>query len=306
VKMAGGQAPITGRLCAPTDTIKRFLSLEDLKRKRQLRLWRKVLNSVEKMPVEQIVISGKKTVLQYLDGCKFCISRSKTSNSRTLLACADYETHETELLKKIIKPGFVVIDAGASFGWFAIHFAKWVGCEGKVYAIEPVEESFRELKENVALNDCRNVEMLHQAVGNGSGLIDFYVPGIDLGSGAASRYLDMGKKLSVQLTTLDAVVKQYGIEKVDFIKMDIEGGELELLRGAQTLLMACRPSALVEIVDIHCKRFGHTPYDVYSFLVQLGYTARFISPSGDLVECDSARLRNGNYLFKPTRDSEIC
>jgi hypothetical protein len=99
---------------------------------------------------------------------------------------------------------------------------------------------------------------------------------------------------------LDDFLAEKGVDHIDFIKADIEGGELNLLRGAEKLLVHCHPLILIEIVDIHCRRFGHTPQDIIQFLTTRGFSGKYISDDGTLVAFDSINPMNGNYYFEPT------
>jgi hypothetical protein len=137
------------------------------------------------------------------------------------------------------------------------------------------------------------------AIGNSVDPINIYVPQIALGSGAASQFLDAGEKIEVPMTRLDDFVNDKCPTRVDFIKADIEGGELALLQGGEQLLKTFRPTILIEIVDIHCRRFGHAPEDVYNFLIGKGYIGRYITAQGDLLDLDPRHLPNGNFLFEP-------
>ncbi len=278
--------------------LQRFLSIQDLKSKIRMASWRRVLASLENTPLEKIVIAAGKAAFFYKDGCAFEVANSKTSNSHTLFVNAEYEKTESALLSKIVQSGWTVIDAGANFGWYAIHLSRLVGPDGKVYAFEPVPDTFRELNANSALNSCQNLETFNQALGNSTDPINMYVPQIELGAGAASQFLDVGKKIQVPLTRLDDFVQSRGLARVDFIKADIEGGELNLLRGGENLLKTFYPRILIEIVDIHCQHFGHAPQDVYRYLVERGYTGRYINDQGALLDLDPRHLPNGNFLFE--------
>jgi FkbM family methyltransferase len=282
-------------------TFQRFLSVTELNSKLRLAGWRQILASLENAPIEKIEIAKGRATFTYGDGCAFGVANSEVSHSNTLWVSAEYEKTETALLCEVVKPGWTAIDAGANFGWHAIHLSRLVGADGKVLAFEPVPRTFEELTDNVALNSCENLEVFRMAIGNGADPIHMYVPQISLGAGAASQFLDVGEKIEVPMTRLDDLMEEKSLERVDFIKADIEGGELALLRGGDLLLKTFRPSILIEIVDIHCRRFGHAPEDVYRHLVERGYVGRYITDRGDLIDLDPRRLPNGNFLFEPQR-----
>jgi FkbM family methyltransferase len=280
-------------------TLQQFLSVKDFKGKLHMSAWRRILASVENAPLEKIEVAAGRVTFSYQDGCSFKVTNSDGSNSHALWIDAEYERAETALLRRIVKPGWIAVDAGANFGWYAIHLSTLVGAEGKVFAFEPVPATFQELEANSALNSCENLETFRMAIGNSVDPINIYVPQIALGGGAASQFLDSGEKLQVPMTRLDDFVNDKNLTRVDFIKADIEGGELALLRGGEHLLKTFRPTILIEIVDIHCRRFGHTPEDVYDCLIGSGYTGRYITAQGELVDLDPRYLPNGNFLFEP-------
>ena len=275
-----------------------YLSVEDLKAKGRAILWRKFMGLLDRPNVDKVVFAGGKATFYYRDGCAFLASPLKASISGGQFSHGEYEASETRVMREVVQPGWTVVDAGANFGWHAIHLAKHVGPEGKVFAFEPIPPSFQELTENTALNACGQLQACAMALGSVEDTISLYLPATHLGAGAASQFLDTGEKVWVPMVRLDAFLEREGVDRVDFIKADIEGGELNLLRGAQGLLARCHPVILLEIVDIHCRRFGHTPEEVIAFLTERGYRGLFIDDQGELQAYDPIRPPNGNYLFK--------
>ncbi len=280
-----------------------YLSLQDLRSKFRARLWNKVLALLEKRDLEKVVFSQGKSIFYYEDGCAYFVETRKQSVSASLFTTGSYEINETNFVSKIVKPGWVIIDAGANFGWYAVRFARLVQPDGKVHAFEPVPETHRELVANVNLNRCANLAAYNIALGSIQGTVSMFVPNIRFGAGAASQFLDGGKKLVVPMLKLDDFLGQHQIAHIDFIKADIEGGELNLLRGAEEILAKCRPNILLEISDIHCARFGHTPQDVIQFLERRGYNGKYMNEEGNLEDFQMAHPPNGNYFFENKCDT---
>jgi FkbM family methyltransferase len=276
-----------------------FLSIRELRIKRRAVLWQKFVALLGRPNIDRVVIADGRATFYYRDGSAFYASTSRTSVSGSQFSHGDYEPHETRLMGELVQPGWTAVDAGANFGWHAIHLARRVGSTGRVFAFEPIPGTFKELAANVALNECPNLEACDAALGDVPGDVTFFVPEIDLGAGAASQFLDLGEQVRVRMLRLDDFLDERGVERVDFIKADIEGGELHLLEGAERLLTRCHPRILIEIVDVHCRRFGHTPADVVHYLTALGFTGRYVGDQGLLVAPDPGNLRNGNYLFEP-------
>jgi FkbM family methyltransferase len=139
-----------------------------------------------------------------------------------------------------IRPGDVVIDCGANHGFSTVLFAKWVGPQGKVYAFEPSSHNMALLKENLRLNGITNVICHQVAVGAASGTVSIS------SHPNASVVLDATANHSlekVSLVRLDDVLEG---ETPNFLKLDVEGFELEALKGASRTL-ACAQRLDVEL-----------------------------------------------------------
>ncbi len=272
--------------------LQKYLSVNAYKQRKRILLWNK---------------SNPKSVLRYKNGVAFNISKNKGSVSKSLIFKRNYEFNETNLIKKVIKTDWTVIDVGANFGWYSMHFAHLVGKNGKIFSFEPVPETYEELNSNIKLNSFQNIKAFNLALGNKDGAISFGVANFDGGSGASSEFLNYSKRIQTNMRKLDDIIKEEKINKVDFIKLDIEGGELNMLKGSEQLLKRFRPKILIEIVDMHCQRFGHSPLDVYNFLINKGYKGLFIGNEytkeknnisiKELTKPNASNLLNGNYFF---------
>jgi len=134
-----------------------------------------------------------------------------------------------------LKRGDVVFDAGASIGEQTIMYAKKVESEGLVVAIEPFLESVSYLKKNIAINGLGNVKIFEGALWSGEGVIGLRTYGLGpmrAGCQLMPAHRGPSEIVKVKACTLDKIASDFGVEKVDFLKMDIEGGEIEALKGA--------------------------------------------------------------------------
>lgn len=122
----------------------------------------------------------------------------------------------------------VVIDAGAYSGFFSIYAAKQIGKRGKVIAFEPDSYNLSLLKRNLLLNNIKNVIIVNKGLYSADGKLPFYVQGI-----GSSLIIPADKKSinKIDVVSLDNELKRLQIYHVDFIKMDIEGGEIEAVKG---------------------------------------------------------------------------
>lgn len=168
--------------------------------------------------------------------------------------------------------GEIVLDVGANIGEFTLPAARAVGPAGKVYAFEPHPQAVELLRENVRSNGFTNVIVIPKAVHESSGEVRIYsAPGSNVFDSVKPVF---GRSYVAPACSLDDVV---GSEPaIDFIKMDIEGGEADALRGARRVL-AKRPRIVVEIHSHDVRR------EVQSLLEQAGYTCVEDDRRGDAL-----------------------
>jgi len=199
---------------------------------------------IGKFIYKKVFVPNKPTYVQ-VEGFKLYIHKGEDLLSDSLLITEEYEPVETEVIKGIVKEGDVVVDAGANIGYYTLILSKLVGPKGKVYAFEPGEECFDLLKENVKENKADNVILINKALSNKEGDIKFYVNKKDKASSSLlEETKDLGVEVIVKGTTLDKEVP----EPIDFLKMDIEGAELDALIGAPELLTNCE-TMVIEVPE---------------------------------------------------------
>jgi FkbM family methyltransferase len=168
--------------------------------------------------------------------------------------------HEEEIMGLFRpKEGDTVIDIGAHMGRYTIPSSKSVGASGKVVAVEAHPSNFRILQNNLRLNQLTNVSALNWAVYSKKARLKLYLPDEDLGytmhHSLMTNYLTAKyskaierRYVEVEADTLDNLLKARGINQVNWIKIDVEGAEYEVLKGAkETLSTNTRISILVEV-----------------------------------------------------------
>tara|TARA_B100000029_G_C17531164_1_gene943296 strand:- start:102 stop:1046 length:945 start_codon:yes stop_codon:yes gene_type:complete len=160
------------------------------------------------------------------------------------------------IIKSVLKPGDTCIDVGAYIGSYTLFMANLVGPTGEVFSFEPNKETITILNNNIALNGYENVRLYNHAVGELSGNEKFYK--IDKSSGAtANSSLVRNEKISgdlkdfvieenVNVITLDDLVEN---QKIKLIKIDVEGYELNVLRGAKEIISTYRPIIIMEFIS---------------------------------------------------------
>lgn len=182
-----------------------------------------------------------------------------------------YEPFETELIKKEIKPGDVVLDIGANIGYYTLIFAKLVGGNGKVYAFEPDPTNFTLLNKNVEINGYENVVLVPKAVSNRSGKLKLYLSETNKGDHRIYNSYDGRKFVEIEGVKLDEYFKDYS-GKIDLIKMDIQGAESIALQGMSELLKKNKSvKILSEFCPLYLKGAGTEPSEYLKLLLEHGF-----------------------------------
>jgi FkbM family methyltransferase len=162
---------------------------------------------------------------------------------RSLALYREFSEGEVALFRQIITPGMVVLDIGANIGAHTLYFSQAVGESGQVHAYEPQRIVYQTLAGNMALNSVTNVFCYQQAVSDKEDIL--LVPCLDYAASNNFGGLELGTAAEGE-PVLSVVLDELGFPRVDFIKLDVEGMELQALRGAQALLRKCRPYLYVE------------------------------------------------------------
>lgn len=186
-----------------------------------------------------------------------------------------YDTAEIQSVSRLLRyrKGWTVLDVGANVGFWTIAIAAIQGnSECRLHAFEPVESNYKRLLENIHINGLQGV-----VCGHNFGLSDSETTAeialredFETGSqtGNASIVIDDSDRkfprVAVPLRTLDGIRKNLGIDRLDFIKLDIEGHEDKFLAGAAATIAKFRPVMLVEINDPYYRRRGIDPTALFS------------------------------------------
>lgn len=166
----------------------------------------------------------------------------------------------------------VIFDLGANVGLYSLLAAAY-NPRATVHAFEPTPELVDRLRVNLALSRLSNVVVNPQAVGATNGRIYLHYSSGSDGSNEGMNYVSSSPTdTAVEVTTLDAYCAAHGIEHIDLMKIDIEGGEFDALEGAANLLQRHAINCvLFELLDWAVQRGGHTPRELLELFVRQGY-----------------------------------
>ncbi len=219
--------------------------------------------------LDMVMPSGRQMVLPVrgglLEGCLLQVDPRKQKE----MIMGTYEAGVQSVLARCVRPGQVILDIGAHLGFFTLLASRLVGESGRVIALEPDPVMTERLRSNISLNEAANVTTLQEAVGESVSSLRF-----SPGEGAGTGRLDQRGSLVVPVTTLDELARRFG--EPQLLKVDVEGGELDVLRGGWATLKRARP---VLIIEVHSREIGT---QVAAMLRQLDYELAPVDPGGHL------------------------
>ena len=217
---------------------------------------------------------------------------------------------EIALFKRVLSPQDGVVDVGANFGYVSLIAAKYAG---RVIACEPSAETQKALAHNLALNPTLQAKInnLRMGLSDKPGTLTLFRPTSRPGE-ASLRAVGRPDEQAevVPMDTLDHVC---GNQRIRLIKIDVEGAELDVLRGGLNTLRSSQPHILIELFEPHQKRFNRSVADIVTYLTDLGYAGRLIAGvqhgmlkfeplvMDELVSCQEIR----NALFVRREDESI-
>jgi FkbM family methyltransferase len=205
--------------------------------------------------------------------------------SKQMFIAGCNEPNEMAFVDRFLKPGMVFLDAGANEGVYALLASARVGDTGRVYAFEPSSREFLRFSQNLALNSISNVTALAVALFDKDGVQELNIAEAEHGGqntlGAfAYKIASLGRE-RVTTRKVDSLLREYRVRRLDLMKLDVEGAELWLLRGADRTLRKLRPVLLFEVSEPSLRNMGSSTdellafirsfrYDVYVFDAQTG------------------------------------
>ncbi len=170
--------------------------------------------------------------------------------SHTEYALGTYEPDFFQALRKHIRSGDACVDVGGNLGYYSLLMARLTGPKGRVVTFEPVAENLAVLRENIEINKFKNIKVVDSALGERAGVLKLIRSGSETFTATPSTrgYAVEGEHMEVEVRvdTLDSYLDREFL-RPNVIKIDVEGAELDVLRGATETLRTARPTLLLEI-----------------------------------------------------------
>lgn len=202
-----------------------------------------------------------KTAVCRIQGSLMVLDLNDKGIHRDLYLHGIREPQATRYLQSILRPDWVVVDIGANIGYYALQEARVVK---SVIAMEPTPASYDTLLHNARLNDYKNIMAYRLAIGDHDGEIGFALSHACNWNSIA----EGGGDITVVMMTLDSFLR--GI-KVDFIRMDVEGYELNVLKGMAGILQEQKPRMFLEVHRDKLKDYGSSQRELMEYLASFGY-----------------------------------
>jgi FkbM family methyltransferase len=199
--------------------------------------------------------------------------------------CVDgyYDIPSLKVFRRLLKSGMTFVDVGTHVGQYSLVASTLVGPAGAVHSFEPQPDTFDLLKHNIDNNRITNVHLNRCALSETTRAVPLYIARPDNMGQSSLRRPDnySGTAVTVPCITLDAYVQERGIRRIDLIKIDVEGAEIGVLRGARTCLSGDpKPSLMIEFWEPFQREYGTSCEEMASFLRAHGYDLFWITETG--------------------------
>ncbi|KJH71512.1 FkbM family methyltransferase [Aliterella atlantica] len=226
----------------------------------------------------------------------------------------EYEASEQLLVRKLVQPGMTVFDVGANIGNYSLLLSKLVGISGKVYSFEPASSTFQKLQERIIQSEYNNIHSCQKAVYSENKNLNFnefpddYSVWNSIGKpkmanpNGSGDYIPIIKTELVEAITLDSFCQEQNIQKIDYLKLDVEGAESDSLQGAIGLLKAKAISFLqFEISSKMLEGLNREAKSTFDILIENGYECHQILSNGDIgKEVINSDSFYENYIAFPS------
>ena len=193
---------------------------------------------------------------------------AKSNMALTLWVDPNYVDRAEEFVYDFLKPGDILIDVGANIGCVTAAGSLAVGDTGHVYSVEPHPQTYKHLQKTIAINHCTNVTSLNVALGAEAGIVNFTDEPRKDDNNCVAQNAESG--IRVPCMTLASLVDEHSISRIAVMKIDVEGFEMQVLQGAQSMLHKV-DSIYIAVLEHTLQKFGSCSTDVFRLLQSHGF-----------------------------------
>jgi FkbM family methyltransferase len=265
-------------------------------------IWRKPLSFVRNYLANK---SARQTVVPYFKKVSYkdrpiymYIDSKESWVSKEVHFHGMHEEHILEAIINNLKEGETFIDVGANVGQHSIYAAQKVGPNGNVFAFEPIDSSAENIRLSASKNSFIWLTVIQKAATNFVGDTVFYKYELTDISSRNKNFTDRpAKEVKVKTTTLD--IELNNLSRVDLVKIDVEGYEMDVLRGAEQIIKKFKPAIILEFSPVFYKRLQpQDSMDILQFLFDHGYKItdidNYVGPVTDITEYCKKIAERGN------------
>jgi len=242
------------------------------------------LDFIQDKNIGSIEISKEQILFKTKDGIKIvCDVGDERIAPIEVLNFGDYEAAELRMMRRFLKKDSIMLDIGANIGWYCLNLAKDVS-KGRVLAFEPIPKTYDCLKKNIAINGIKNVELYNFGRADKKGdLVFYYNPKLSGASSLRNLHEERKKiKIKCRVKKMDDFINKR-IPKIDFIKCDVEGAEIFVVKGGIKTIKKHLPILFLEMLRKWSAKFNYHPNDIIKILSAIGYKCYYIR-NNKLVE----------------------
>ncbi len=203
--------------------------------------------------------------------------------------CKDIEQSK---LMNLINDGDFIIDVGTNYGTSLLQFANLIGGKGRVFGFEPDPTNFEICKQNIQINPFTNLYVENFGLGNKECDVNLVIETeSNRGSSRISKNINGNEFQQIKIIRFDNWIKEKKIEKINLIKIDVEGYEMEVLKGAEQSIKKFKPILFIELDDKNLKLQNSSAKELISFLINLDYniinslTDKKVNLSDNFINC---------------------
>lgn len=188
---------------------------------------------------------------------------------QNLFWLGEHDRWDTFHVKRLLAPDAVICDIGANFGYYSVTLAEYLKPKGRVFAFEPHPATRDRLERHVAMNQLGEVvKVMPCALSDAPGTLRMTFR--EDNTGAA--HISSEGNIEVEVSTLDSFCDLHELSRLDFVKIDVEGFEVRVLRGGEHTLRTLRPKLFVEMLPVQLERTGSSAAELADTLRGYGYS----------------------------------